>query len=256
MVATVVPPVQPSRIQARAAYVRVSAYKAREILNLIRGRSYAEAHEILTFSERAVARRINKILESAAANAEHNNGIDRDELYVSVCYADEGPTLKRWRPRARGRATPIRKRTCHITIIVDRYDSEQLDAIRARSRGPATTTSTTSRRRRVARSRKQQDADASGADATAADAGGADAGEAVGTEDADATAADAGGADAGEAVGTEDADAGGADAGEVTDASATEASTSEDVSEASTDEAGYPDQKSGDSAAEATRKER
>ena len=138
--------------RARASYVRSSAYKAREILDLIRGKSCAEAQDILAFSERDVAQPISKVLNSAVANAEHNDGLDADEMYVSACYADEGPTLKRWRPRARGRATRIRKRTCHITVIVNRYDPETLENVRARQsqRGVATAES---RRRRVARSR-------------------------------------------------------------------------------------------------------
>ena len=102
--------------RAQVKYVRTSAYKAREILDLIRNLSYAEASEILTFSERAISRTIQKCLDSAVANAEHNDGLEAEELFVAACYADEGPTLKRWRPRARGRATRIRKRTCHITI--------------------------------------------------------------------------------------------------------------------------------------------
>ena len=138
--------------RARASYVRSSAYKAREVLNLIRGKSCTDAQDILAFSERDVAQPINKVLDSALANAEHNDGLDADELYVSACYADEGPTLKRWRPRARGRATRIRKRTCHITVIVSRYDPETLEKVRAKQsqRGAATAEA---RRRRVARSR-------------------------------------------------------------------------------------------------------
>ena len=106
--------------RAQVKYTRVSAYKAREVLDLIRDEPVARALEILEFAERDVARVILKCLESAIANAEHNDQIPADELYVSACFADEGPTLKRWRPRARGRATRIRKRTCHITIIVSR----------------------------------------------------------------------------------------------------------------------------------------
>ena len=138
--------------RARASYVRSSAYKAREVLNLIRGKSCADAQDILAFSDRDVAQPIGKVLDSALANAEHNDGLDTDELYVSACYADEGPTLKRWRPRARGRATRIRKRTCHITVIVSRYDPETLEKVRAKQsqRGVATAEA---RRRRVARSR-------------------------------------------------------------------------------------------------------
>jgi len=149
--------------RARASYVRSSAYKAREVLDLIRGKSCADAQDILAFSERDVARPIGKVLDSALANAEHNDGLDADELYVSACYADEGPTLKRWRPRARGRATRIRKRTCHITVIVSRYDPETLEKVRAKQsqRGVATAEA---RRRRVARSRAAAQAEAAVSD--------------------------------------------------------------------------------------------
>ena len=118
--------------RAQVRHTRVSAYKAREVLNLIRGEQVARALEILEFAERDVALVILKCLESAIANAEHNDQIPADELYVSACFADEGPTLKRWRPRARGRATRIRKRTCHITIIVSRLAPEELERIRTR----------------------------------------------------------------------------------------------------------------------------
>jgi len=101
--------------RAVARHIRVSASKAREVLDLIRGKSYGSAAEILEFSERAVSTVVAKCLDSAVANAEHNDGIAAEELYVTACYADVGPTLKRWRPRARGRATRILKRTCHIT---------------------------------------------------------------------------------------------------------------------------------------------
>ena len=107
--------------RARASYVRSSPYKVRAVLDQIRGKSYVDAMEILTLSERDAAVPVRKVVESAVANAEHNDGLDAAELYVSACYADEGPTLKRWRPRARGRATRIRKRSCHITVIVSRY---------------------------------------------------------------------------------------------------------------------------------------
>ena len=138
--------------RARATHIRSSAYKAREVLDLIRGKSCADAQDILAFSERDIARPIAKVLDSAVANAEHNDGLDADELFVSACYADEGATLKRWRPRARGRATRIRKRTCHITVIVARHDPETLEQMQALQsrRGVATAEA---RRRRVARSR-------------------------------------------------------------------------------------------------------
>jgi large subunit ribosomal protein L22 len=103
-------------VRAQARYVRCSARKARLVLEHIRGKQAAEAAAILAFQPRAAARDAGKVLASAIANAENNNGYDADDLIVVAAYADEGPTLKRWRPRARGRVNRIRKRTCHITI--------------------------------------------------------------------------------------------------------------------------------------------
>jgi large subunit ribosomal protein L22 len=103
-------------VRAQARYVRCSARKARLVLEHIRGKQAAEAAAILAFQPRAAARDAGKVLASAVANAENNNGYDADDLVVVAAYADEGPTLKRWRPRARGRVNRIRKRTCHITI--------------------------------------------------------------------------------------------------------------------------------------------
>lgn len=117
--------------RALARYVRVSPYKVREVLDLIRGQDIGRAREILRFTQRDAARVVAKVLDSAVANAEHNGSIPEDELYVSACFADEGPTLKRWRPRARGRATRIRKRTCHITVIVSRLPEAELLGRRA-----------------------------------------------------------------------------------------------------------------------------
>jgi large subunit ribosomal protein L22 len=145
--------------RAKATFVRSSAYKAREVLNLIRGKSYAEAAEILQFSERGISEDILKVLDSAVANAEHNDNQVAEELFVSACYADEGPTLKRWRPRARGRATRIRKRTCHITVIVSRYDEETLERIRDREAATGRSGSSQAaeaRRARVAQSKARQ----------------------------------------------------------------------------------------------------
>ena len=145
--------------RAKATYVRSSAYKAREVLDLIRGKSYAEAAEILQFSERGISEDILKVLDSAVANAEHNDNQVAEELYVSACYADEGPTLKRWRPRARGRATRIRKRTCHITVIVSRYDDEALERLREREAASGRSGSSQAaeaRRARVAQSKARQ----------------------------------------------------------------------------------------------------
>ena len=122
-------------------YVRMSASKARVVLDLIRGKTIREAAEILAFTERSAAEVLAKALNSAVSNAINNDGQAAEELYVSACFADEGPTLKRWRPRARGRATRIRKRTCHITLIVSRLSEERLtvrrnaEAAKAISRG-------------------------------------------------------------------------------------------------------------------------
>ena len=121
-----------SSARAVAKYVRVSPYKVREVLDLIRGYDAERAQEILKFCERDAATVVGKVLGSAMANAEHDSGMVPDELFVSACYADEGPTLKRWRPRARGRATRIRKRTCHVTIVVSRLPDRELQERRAR----------------------------------------------------------------------------------------------------------------------------
>ena len=118
--------------RAQVKFVRMSAYKARVVLDLIRGKDIATADEVLRFSERDAAIVIRKCLGSAVANAQHNDGLDGDELYVSACFADEGPTAKRWRPRARGRAGRIRKRTCHVTVIVSRLPEDQLTRLRAK----------------------------------------------------------------------------------------------------------------------------
>ncbi|MEA2009420.1 MAG: 50S ribosomal protein L22 [Actinomycetota bacterium] len=106
------------KTQAKARHVRQSPYKVRRVLDLVRGLPVDEARVVLKHTQRRAADPILKCLDSAIANAEHNLAADSEELVVSEAYADEGPTLKRWRPRARGRATRIRKRTSHITIVV------------------------------------------------------------------------------------------------------------------------------------------
>ncbi len=108
-------------------HARVSPYKVREVLDLVRDKPVGEAADILRFTERDAGILVGKVLDSAVANAEHNDGLDPEELYVSACFADEGTTIKRWRPRARGRATRIRKRTSHITVIVSRLPEEPAD---------------------------------------------------------------------------------------------------------------------------------
>lgn len=133
-------------------HYRMSAYKARQVLDLIRGLEVDRADELLRSTPREAARVVAKVLGSAVSNARNNELLDPDELYVSACYADEGTTMKRWRPRARGRATRIRKRTCHITVIVSRLPEDRLERRRARQteRGGAL------RARRVAASRRAE----------------------------------------------------------------------------------------------------
>jgi large subunit ribosomal protein L22 len=106
----------PQEVRAQAKYVHASARKARLVADTIRNRSVPEARTILAFTQKAVARDIEKVLRSAVANAEANHRLDGDELVIAAVYADEGPTLKRFQPRARGRVGRIFKRTCHITI--------------------------------------------------------------------------------------------------------------------------------------------
>lgn len=105
--------------KAIGRYVRVSPRKARLVIDLIRGKRVEDALSILEYSPKAIARTIAKIVRSALANAEENSEANIDNLYISRAYADDGPTQRRYLPRAMGRATPIRKRTSHITIILD-----------------------------------------------------------------------------------------------------------------------------------------
>jgi large subunit ribosomal protein L22 len=152
--------------RAEARYIRMSASKARAVLDLIRGLDVAQADQVLQFCERDASIPIRKCLASAIANAEHNDSQLPDELYVSACYADEGPTLKRWRPRARGRATRIRKRTCHIVVIVSRMPEALLERQRARDEAKPSNRAArrsgqqaqAARRERVARSRAPPEA--------------------------------------------------------------------------------------------------
>ena len=127
-----------STVRAEARYVRCSARKARVVLDHVRGRTVPEARTILAFTPRAAARDIEKVLSSVVANAEANHGLDGDRLVIESAYADEGPTLKRWRARARGRVNRIRKRTCHITIVV--RQAEEVTRPRKQTAAPAATT--------------------------------------------------------------------------------------------------------------------
>src|SRR4249920_882988 len=129
------------RLQSRsqAKWVRMSARKARLVLDNIRGRSVPEARTVLAFTSRAAAVDIERVLHSAVANAESTHALDGDELIVLEAYADEGPTLKRWRARARGRVNRIRKRTCHITLIVSENPKAQARPKRAAEKPAAET---------------------------------------------------------------------------------------------------------------------
>jgi large subunit ribosomal protein L22 len=151
------------RVRAQAKWVRTSARKARIVLDHIRGRSVPEARTILAFTSRAAATDIDKVLRSAVANAEANHGLDGDELLVEAAYADEGPTLKRWKPRARGRVNRIRKRTCHVTLVL----VEQPETAPRRRRGaraeaaaqaasPATGGTTPASKPKASRRRKKE----------------------------------------------------------------------------------------------------
>jgi large subunit ribosomal protein L22 len=130
-----------------------SPTKVRQVLNLIRGLDVSEAREVLRFCERGAADEVAKLLDSAVANAEHNDNLPSDELYVARAWADEGPTMKRYRPRARGRGTRIRKRTSHVTIVVARYTEEALTA-RTQRETASGTGAAADRRRRLTRRRR------------------------------------------------------------------------------------------------------
>ena len=133
-------------------HYRMSASKARQVLDLVRGKDVLRAQEILASTPREAAAVVTKVLASAVANAANNDGQAPEELFITSAYADEGSTLKRFRPRARGRATRIRKRSCHITVIVARMDDAQLARARSTRAGDAS-----SRARRVAGSRRRAD---------------------------------------------------------------------------------------------------
>jgi large subunit ribosomal protein L22 len=122
---------EPSRAVARARYVRVTPMKARRVVDLIRGRTAQEALAVLAFAPQAASAPVSKVLASAMANAANNLALDPDTLVVSRAFVDEGPSLKRFRPRAQGRANRIRKRTSHITV--------EVEAVPTRSRGKKAT---------------------------------------------------------------------------------------------------------------------
>jgi large subunit ribosomal protein L22 len=105
--------------RAQARYARIGPRKARRVIDLVRGMKASEALDVLRFTPQAASEDVYKVVASAVANAEHNEHLDRDALWISEAYVDEGPTLKRFRPRAQGRAYRVRKRTSHITVVVE-----------------------------------------------------------------------------------------------------------------------------------------
>ncbi len=123
-------------VRAVARWVRMSPRKARLVTEHIRGRSVPEARTVLAFTPRAAAREIEKVLRSAVANAEANHNLDGDQLVVSAAYVDEGPVMKRWRARARGRAVRIRKPTCHITVLLAERAGPATSAARKPAEAP------------------------------------------------------------------------------------------------------------------------
>ena len=139
------------RTVARLRHLRTSPTKVRPVLRLIAGQDVEKARDTLRLSDRAVSHEVGKVLDSAIANAEHNDNIPEDELYVAEAFADEGPTMKRWRPRARGRGTRIRKRTTHLTIVVARFDEAQLELRRRSEAGTTTRGGRRPTRRRTSR---------------------------------------------------------------------------------------------------------
>jgi len=161
-------------IRASVRGSRMSASKARVVLDLIRGRDVVSADQVLQFTQREAARVVRKVLASAVANAVNNDSLEAETLYVKACYADEGPTLRRFKPRARGRATRINKRTCHITIVLDVIEADLLTVVQARreravsGRRAGRTGGVADRRARVTKSREARSSKAD--ESTAVDA--------------------------------------------------------------------------------------
>ena len=111
--------------RATAKYVRTSQMKGNRVLDLVRGKSVSEALAILKYAPQSVSTQVAKVVASAAANAENNFGLDPRTLVIAECYANEGPTMRRYQPRAQGRAFQIRKRTSHITVVVESAESKE-----------------------------------------------------------------------------------------------------------------------------------
>jgi large subunit ribosomal protein L22 len=146
--------------KSQAKWVRMSARKSRLVLDNIRGRTVPEARTVLAFTSRAAAIDIERVLRSAVANAEATHGLDGDDLVVLAAYADEGPTLKRWRARARGRVNRIRKRTCHITVVVGpsprQSSGKGKNVAAAATAEPGATTAESSAKRKSSRTRAKK----------------------------------------------------------------------------------------------------
>jgi large subunit ribosomal protein L22 len=117
-------PEERQEVRASAQYLRITPRKARLVVDHIRGRTVPEARTVLAFTPRAAAREIEKVLASAVANAEANHGLIGDELVITSAYVDEGPVIKRWRARARGRVARIKKRTCHVTLRLEPVETD------------------------------------------------------------------------------------------------------------------------------------
>ena len=113
--------------RAIAKYIRISPRKVRQVVDLIRGKKVDEALGILRYTPQRAAEAVTKVVKSALANAENNLQLDRDELIVKACYVDQGPTWKRYQPRAMGRADVMRRRTSHITVIVAEKEAEKVE---------------------------------------------------------------------------------------------------------------------------------
>jgi large subunit ribosomal protein L22 len=147
--------------RATVRYLRTSPYKVRQVLELVRGLPVDDAERVLQLCEKDAADDVLKLLGSAIANAEHNNSIEADELFVARAWCDEGPTRKWGQPRARGRYFRIRKRTSHITIVLERFDAEELQERRRREEATGRGAAVAQRRRaeRVRRSRAQAEAE-------------------------------------------------------------------------------------------------
>ena len=144
-----------SGVRATVRYLHTSAYKVRQVLELVRGLPVGDAERILQLCQKDAADDILKLLGSAIANAEHNNQLPADELYIALAWADEGPTRKHGQPRARGRYFRIRKRTSHVTIVLERFALDELETRRRREEATGKGAAVTQRRRaeRVRRSR-------------------------------------------------------------------------------------------------------